>query len=153
MPYSINNTPIINRVGKQLIKSEDITKYLDGTSIKIDALTSKTFLVIDYCKIQSKKDNCDYYYTFQFLLRKNAEGKSESSAVCYFTHTGSKDIKTFFDKVDKGEIKLPIAVTLLKEGNTMYFNGYRDYNEVVANDIMAKYGIKAEDLSILDTDI
>lgn len=125
-----------------------IGKVLKGTSINIKELIGKPFIVVNYSKVKSKKDDCDYYYTFNTLIKGNRNGKNVIMA--YYTHSGAKEITAFFDRVESGEIKLPLALKLCEEGKTLYFDGYRDYNERAAMDLISEYNIDESLLQALD---
>lgn len=142
---TINNTSLVEAINK-----EEIPKAFKGDSIKFSVLKNKKFVVIACRKVRSTKDDCDYYYVFQIVIKAKKDGKIVN--VAYITHTGSHDIKAFFDKVCKNEIKLPLSVKLCEDGRHLYFEGYRTYNEDVAKELIEKYDITLndEDMDILD---
>lgn len=130
------------------MNEEEIGRCFKGTSIKIKELMGKPFIVVNYSKVKSKKDDCDYYYMFNIVTKGIRNGKSVPMA--YYTHSGAKEITAFFDRVESGEITLPLPLKLCEEGKTLYFDGYRDYNERAAMDLISEYNIDESLLQALD---
>lgn len=142
-----NNTSINNNI----IKKEEISKYLKGTSIALKSLLNKRFKIYGYCKVESSKPDSDYFYAFQILTAIKKDGKT--IPLCYVTHTGAKEIIAFFDKVSQGIITLSEPVKLCADNKMLYFEGYRSYNEDIARDIIAKSGISLDGIDVLDEEL
>lgn len=130
------------------VGSDKIGKHLKGTSIKIKELVGKPIIVVDYIKVKSKKEDCDYYYSFSIIMKGVSNGKATKLA--FYTHTGAKDITAFFDHLKSEEIQLPLLLKVCEEGKSMYFEGYRFYNEKAANDLISEFNIDESLLAALD---
>lgn len=129
---------------------ENTENKLKGTSIKIREILRKPIIVINCYKNKSIKEDCNHYYSFNFIMNGISNGKKTKLA--FYTRTGAKDITTFFDKVNSGEIKLPLPLKVYEEGKSLFFDGYRYYNEEVANQLIDEYQIDSSLLDALDED-
>lgn len=130
------------------IVMEETSKQLKGTSIKIKELIGKPIIVVDYIKVKSKKEDCDYYYSFNLIMKGVVNGKTTKLA--FYTHTGAKEITAFFDNLESTGIHLPLLLKIREEGKSMYFEGYRFYNEKTANDLISEFNIDESLLAALD---
>lgn len=138
------NTNII----PEMIEKSEISKYLEGNVIKLDVLKNKKFWVVKPIKIKSAKPDCDYYYAFQVILQILENGKKKK--VAYHSHSGSREIKAFFDKAVDGKITLPLIVKLCADGKALYFDGHRSYAEDTAKRLVEQYGISDDDFDDCD---
>lgn len=143
---------------KNLINNNEVRRYLQGTPLKIKELIGKAIYIIDYCKIKSTKEDCDYYYSFSFIMM--GENNGQKRPLAFFTHTGAYEIKGFFDRIDKYDgiedsqeesfLKLPLPVKVCEDGKSIFFDGYRTYNADVAQDILSNYNLDLSKLTAIE---
>lgn len=120
---------------------------INGNKIKLNEFLGKSIIITDFEKKHSSKEEGNDFYEFQAVLPVLKDGKK--SYLGYRTWNSSANIRCFFERVENGEIKLPVTTKVLSKGNnSLYFEGYDDYAEIVGNSIIEELG---EDFNLDDS--
>ncbi len=99
----------------------------------------KKVIITNFHREKSKKPEGKDYYAFQLLIPviKNGEKKVEAMR----SWNGSIDVRYFFQRVEQGKLTLPIKTRVMKEENSYYFEGYRDYLKDMTNNTLTTMDI------------
>lgn len=144
---NFNNQHIIkiNKIMGDMVNTDNIKKKLIGEKLNLIAMLNHKICIVDFVREKSKKEEGnDHFFSFQIAVPIMDE-KGNSSIKMYRSWNGSADILYFFERVERGEIKLPIYTTVRKENNSFYFEGYNDYMSSVTNNIIQKFDIKFDE--------
>lgn len=102
-----------------------------GEKSNLSAFIDHPIAITDFIRENSKKDTGnDHFYSFQILVPIMNE-KGEREVKMFRSWNGSADILYFFERVEKGIIKLPVHTTVRKENNSFYFEGYMTTSRTV----------------------
>lgn len=114
-------------------------KKFTGDKISLESFIGHTVYICDYLKNKSKKENGNDFYTFQILMPALVDGKKKRMA--YQSWNSSASIRCFFERVENGDIKLPVKTKVLsKKRNSLYFEGYDNYGEIAGEELADKFG-------------
>lgn len=105
-----------------------VTGKLPGEKKKLDEFINKHIIIGKFTKVKSKQKDGNDYYKFQIFLPVKKDNKN--TFLTYITWNSSADITYFFDRIVEGKIEKPKngLVTVRKEEQSFYFEGYRDFN-------------------------
>lgn len=129
-------------------KNNEHNSKLFGEKFQLNTFLNNSICITDYeRKVSIKETGNDHYFAFQLIIpTMNENNEMENTA--YQSWNGSADIIYFFERVERGEIELPVYTVVRKEGNSLYFEGYRDYIKDRTASVIDKFDIKFDQANV-----
>lgn len=123
-------------------------RKLFGEKYPLNTFVGYKLCIVGFvCKESKKETGNSHFYAFEVIIPERNE-KNEIIKRAYQTWNGSADIIYFFERVERGEIELPVYTTICKDGNSFYFEGYRDYVKDRTTNVVDKFDVKFDETNI-----